>query len=178
LFEIPLLYYKYGEIMAKFGYNFNNIAYFIIAYAIFAFLTTLLREIIKDTEDMKGDEEYECETIPIKLGITNTKIVLFLICGVIMGGLGYWQYKQWESNDDISFFYFLLLLQAPFILMIYKIQKASKKSDYTLISKLNKGIMLAGLLYTIVIYTQTLKTPEQTTQPEEITPQVNISGGY
>lgn len=177
LFEIPLLYYKYGKIMAQFGLNFNFIAYFIIAYAGFAFLTTLVREIIKDTEDMKGDEAFDCETIPLKLGVPATKIILYILIGVIMSALGFIQFTQWKANDDLSFFYFLLLLQLPYAFMIYKIFKAGEKKDFSFLSKFNKAVMLAGLLYTLVIYRQMLYPAEAPPQ-EEVTPQLNINGGF
>ena len=47
------------------------------AYAAFAFVSTLAREIIKDLEDMKGDAAHDCRTLPIVLGIPKTRYGVF-----------------------------------------------------------------------------------------------------
>jgi len=52
---------------------FHERAYIIACYAIFAAYITLVREIIKDTEDMKGDARFGCKTIPIVMGVAKTK---------------------------------------------------------------------------------------------------------
>lgn len=39
-----------------------------ILYAAFAFISSLIREAIKDIEDMEGDERYGCRTMPIVWG--------------------------------------------------------------------------------------------------------------
>src|SRR5947208_952823 len=50
-----------------------------LAYGVFAFMSTLLREIIKDAEDIKGDQISDCKTLPIVLGIRKTKSILIFI---------------------------------------------------------------------------------------------------
>jgi 4-hydroxybenzoate polyprenyltransferase len=45
----------------------------VIAYALFAFCFTLIREIIKDMEDLKGDSTFGCKTLPVVVGIRKTK---------------------------------------------------------------------------------------------------------
>ena len=47
---------------------------FAFLYAGFAFLLSLVREAIKDMEDMAGDEKYGCRTMPIVWGIRATKV--------------------------------------------------------------------------------------------------------
>jgi 4-hydroxybenzoate polyprenyltransferase len=51
----------------------------ILIYALFSFFMTLVREIIKDMEDLKGDNTYGCKTLPIVWGIRKTKIALYLL---------------------------------------------------------------------------------------------------
>src|SRR5690606_19191379 len=45
----------------------------IFIYAVFAFFISLIREIVKDIEDMKGDAFHGCRTLPIVVGIRRTK---------------------------------------------------------------------------------------------------------
>ena len=55
-------------------YNLHNTL--IIIYSLFAFFMTLVREIVKDMEDMKGDTTFGCRTLPIVGGIRRTKNLL------------------------------------------------------------------------------------------------------
>lgn len=48
LFEIPLLIRQYGTVIAQYNINFNIIFNFIAGFSFFAFITTLIREILKD----------------------------------------------------------------------------------------------------------------------------------
>ncbi|MEQ1677766.1 MAG: geranylgeranylglycerol-phosphate geranylgeranyltransferase, partial [Chitinophagaceae bacterium] len=50
-------------------YKFFRLA---ILYAGFAFIISLIREAIKDMEDMPGDEKHGCRTMPIVWGINAT----------------------------------------------------------------------------------------------------------
>ena len=61
------------------GQYFSERAYLILCYAVFAGFITLVREIIKDMEDLKGDERFGCKTLPIVWGIPNTKKFIYLI---------------------------------------------------------------------------------------------------
>lgn len=58
---------------------FHQRAYIIACYAIFSAFITLVREIVKDTEDMKGDARFGCKTIPIVLGVAKTKWIIYAI---------------------------------------------------------------------------------------------------
>lgn len=58
---------------------FHQRAYIIACYAIFSAFITLVREIVKDTEDMKGDAKFGCKTIPIVLGVAKTKRIIYAI---------------------------------------------------------------------------------------------------
>ena len=45
----------------------------ILCYAAFAFIITFIREIIKDMEDMEGDQKINANTLAIKYGIEKTR---------------------------------------------------------------------------------------------------------
>ena len=47
---------------------------FTLLYAGFAFIMTVIREVIKDMEDTDGDRKYGCNTMPIAGGIPAAKI--------------------------------------------------------------------------------------------------------
>jgi len=155
LFEMPLLNQKYGLIMLSHQANFNYIFFWIVAFSFFAFLTTLLREIIKDAEDFEGDSAYGMNTLPIIIGPKNTKIVIAslilfsiaLLTGVFIRYLLY----RGISVDYVTSIYFLLFLIAPYIFLLNKIIIARTKKDYNFASRITKLIMLAGILYSFLV---------------------------
>ena len=149
LYEIPLLNRQYGEILITYNMNFNHIFAWIVGFSIFAFLTTLIREIIKDMEDIDGDWTYGSKTLPIALGTGNTKIVLGILILITISLLCYIQITK--LPDMKTFVYFLIAIQLPFVLLIYKIVAARNKKSYHFASSLTKFIMITGILYTVLV---------------------------
>ncbi len=157
IFEIPLLNKTYGEIMIARGMNFNNIIAWIGGFSFFAFLSTLIREIIKDVEDFEGDSAYGRNTLPIVLGIPATKILLILLILFQVFSLGYVYTKYLVRKpggevDLLSLGWFVLALILPFIYLLFRLVAARDKKDYHFCSNLTKIIMLAGILYSVIFY--------------------------
>jgi 4-hydroxybenzoate polyprenyltransferase len=125
---------------------------FVLGYSLFALIVSLIREIIKDMEDIEGDRWVNCKTLPIVMGINLTKTVVIVLSLTTMIMLGRIQFLQYMSNDKISFWYFLFALQLPFMVMIFIVIRARKKSEYHLASMVNKGIMFLGVLSMLVFY--------------------------
>lgn len=63
-------------------YHSNEILIYL--YALFAFCSTLIREVIKDIEDIKGDQNFGLKTLPIIWGIRRTKKFLFVLIGIFI----------------------------------------------------------------------------------------------
>ncbi len=132
---------------------------FVKIFALFAFLTTLLREIIKDIEDIKGDAKTGCRTIPIVSGVRTCKNILIFLAIVIIVFTGYFQLvmldfelfgSQYQFN--LLFAYVLLTVQIPLILLINKINIAKEKIDYQVLSRLAKFIMITGIFSMFLLY--------------------------
>ncbi len=79
LFEIPLLNREYGQEMLQHNASFNYIFAWVGGFSFFAFITTLIREVIKDAEDFEGDAAYGMKTVPIVLGILWTRIIVVVL---------------------------------------------------------------------------------------------------
>ena len=155
LFDMPLLNEKYGLIMIRNQVNFNYIFFWIVAFSFFAFLTTLLREIIKDAEDFEGDSAYGMNTLPIIIGQRSTKIVIstliLLSLGILTGVFIRFLLFRGISLDYITTGYFFLFLLIPYLILLYKIVTAVTKKDFHTASQITKFIMLAGILYSFVV---------------------------
>lgn len=125
----------------------------IVVYSFFAFSTTLIREIIKDTEDMRGDSKFKCATIPIILGVRKTKnlltsLTIGLIATLIVF-VGYYpanfQFYHTTSRGGLLM-HMLLLVFVPLLVLIYLIVVADTQSDFKRLSWFSKLIMLTGIL--------------------------------
>jgi len=119
----------------------------VMTYSLFAFFMTLIREIVKDMEDMKGDTTFGCKTLPIVWGIRKTKSFLYgtiLVFSFLVLWLDYQQLK-------ISWIYFIPLLFVPMSLLFYRLLKADTKKEFYQLSQLCKIIMLLGVCSMIFV---------------------------
>jgi 4-hydroxybenzoate polyprenyltransferase len=140
-------------IIINFVYDTSlNIA-LIISYSFFAFILTLLREIIKDAEDIRGDGKFDCKTIPIILGIRKTKSILFYLTFLFVIALFIYTTLYAASFPFINgmarggfIFYMLIAVICPLGLMLYWIRTADTTADFSRLSSLAKFIMITGLL--------------------------------
>ncbi|MBI3509842.1 MAG: geranylgeranylglycerol-phosphate geranylgeranyltransferase [Bacteroidetes bacterium] len=150
LFEIPNIYKAFPELVQGGYLDLSFASHITLIVGLFAFLVTLLREIIKDAEDYEGDLEYGCKTIPVVLGISKTKILISTLIGLVVCAIGYVQYLQFDAKDWISFIYFLVLLQVPFLFLAYRVMNAKGKNDWRFMSFIVKILMVAGISYLFV----------------------------
>jgi 4-hydroxybenzoate polyprenyltransferase len=119
----------------------------VMTYSLFAFFMTLIREIVKDMEDMKGDTTFGCKTLPIVWGIRKTKSFLYgtiLVFSFLVLWLDYQQLK-------ISWIYFIPLLFVPMSILFYRLLKADTKKEFYQLSQLCKIIMLLGICSMIFV---------------------------
>ncbi len=118
-----------------------------LIYALFAFLVSFTREIIKDIEDVKGEAAFGCSTIPVIWGIRGAKIVVYLASGLGIILLGY--YLVGYANEVVQ--YFFLALSPVYIWFIYKVNKADTQEEFHSIHRLSNFIILFGLLSIVLI---------------------------
>ncbi|MFH0866408.1 MAG: geranylgeranylglycerol-phosphate geranylgeranyltransferase [Bacteroidota bacterium] len=126
--------------------------FFLWAYVSYAFITSLIREIIKDIEDLEGDKKIGCSTLPVVMGINRTKYVLLFLCLITIVSLGYVAYSSQTKQLTLIFWYVILMLIIPFIYMMYLILKAKNKPDYNFLSNITKFIMIAGVASMALIF--------------------------
>lgn len=117
-------------------------------YAGFAFVITLIREVVKDMEDIEGDRKYGCKTMPIVLGINATKVyaavwLVVLIVVLFLVQLYVLQFGWWFW---ISAGYCLIFIILPLIKILFNLFKAQSAKDYHALSSLIKFTMLMGIL--------------------------------
>ena len=147
-YEWPALYKFYKPNVVSLP-QINIILYWVGGFALFAFLTNLTREIIKDIEDFEGDAAYGRNTVPVVIGILSAKIVsscLIVITIILL-------YLVWHFfiNDTITIIYISVAIVLPLLFVIYKIISSSEREQLHHASSLMKIVMITGVLYSVVV---------------------------
>ena len=123
-------------------------------FALFAFLLTWIREIIKDLQDQMGDRELECHSMPVVWGETGTKAfvtALIVLTLAIIGHL-WWHILPFPTAwTSLSTRYIALGIVTPLLCSIWLLWVAKIPSDYKTCQQVVKFTMLIGMLYSICI---------------------------
>lgn len=147
-YEWPAIY-KYYTINAVILPPFDFIIYWVGGFALFAFLTNLAREIIKDIEDFEGDVAYGRNTVPVIIGIISAKTVS--ICIIVITILLLYLAWHFFISDTITLIYMSVAIVLPLIFVIYKLVKSSEKMQLHGASSIMKIVMITGILYSVVV---------------------------
>jgi len=155
--QLAFLQKEYGSLVFETPIPTHFYAW-IGGFALFSFLLTLIREIIKDVEDEKGDREMECRTLPIKWGLKKTKLFLYCLTAFTVILLFLANFYFIHFNGTLTLRYILFGIVLPCIALCYLIYKASIKTDFHQASNLSKVIMFIGVMYSFVFYYLQAKT--------------------
>jgi len=117
-----------------------------IVYAGFAFIMSLIREVVKDMEDLYGDAQYQCRTMPLVWGIPVSKMFVAVWIVVCSAALFIIQLYMWQSGWWIDALYTALLIAVLLLYILRKLYRAQKPEDYHKLSNDIKWVMLTGIL--------------------------------
>ena len=123
-------------------------------FALFAFLLTWIREIVKDLQDQMGDRELECHTMPVVWGEKWTKIfvtALVVATIAIIGHLWYHVLPFPTAWNSLSTRYIAFGILIPLLGSLWLLWAAKIPSDYKTCQRLVKFTMFLGMLYSICI---------------------------
>lgn len=114
----------------------------VYAYAIFAMTIILIREVIKDIEDVKGDSTFGCQSIPVVWGIRGAKFFIFLV--IIGGSIALISFLFVINNWFVR--YYFIALMPLFIWFIFKLYHADKQQEFETLRNFTNLIILTGLI--------------------------------
>lgn len=127
----------------------------LLDYALFAFLINLVRELIKDLEDVDGDYKAGMNTLPIAIGRDRAaKVALVVMLVPLLGSIYY--VVTYLFKYELFIGYFLMFIIAPLIYITIRTFSAKSKKDYSHISNMLKLVMLFGML-SLLLYPIVLK---------------------
>ena len=123
-------------------------------FGLFAFMLSWIREIVKDMEDVMGDRELECHTMPVVWGEIPTKIFVTVLTVLTLGLVGWLWYavlpfdRSWTS---LSTRYIVLGIVIPMLCSLWLLWSAKIPSEYKTCQQVIKFAMLLGTLYSICV---------------------------
>jgi 4-hydroxybenzoate polyprenyltransferase len=131
--------------------SLSRVYKFAILYASFAFIISLVREVVKDMEDLEGDARYGRRTMPVVWGMNASRLfaatwLMMLLIALV--GIQFYilQYRWWLVVVFSTLFVIL-----PVLRVILKIYKANDSADFHKLSGMIKAIMLMGILSMILL---------------------------
>ncbi|MBL0273202.1 MAG: geranylgeranylglycerol-phosphate geranylgeranyltransferase [Chitinophagaceae bacterium] len=123
-----------------------------LLYAGFAFIISLIREAIKDMEDMPGDARYGCRTMPVVWGVNVTKVYVAVWLIVLMAVLVILQVYVLQFNWWLAIAYSVPAIIFPLGIILFKLRKSETTGQFHRLSILTKLVMLTGILSMIFFY--------------------------
>jgi len=122
-----------------------SITFVVLVYAGFAFLVSLVREIVKDMEDVAGDAATGCRTLPVVYGTRTALGLSQILLGVVFVLLvifAVWLFKQ---KLTITALYYMALAGLLVWVLIFRLHKMVDTTRLRTLSRQLKLLMLAGI---------------------------------
>lgn len=129
----------------------QKILRYVLIYAGFAFIVSLIREVVKDMEDVEGDRRYQCNTMPIAWGIHTSKVFTGVWIVVLFSAIIIIQLYVLQKGWWVSVLYCGAFILTPMMVFSKKLFIAKDKEQFAEISKWIKVVMLTGILSLVVI---------------------------
>ena len=131
---------------------YKNLYPQIFAHATFLFLLLLIREMIKDLENIKGDIANDYHTIPVIFGEAfSKKIIAFLTVSTIIPV--YFLVDIYEVGYMVIYFYVSLIVLIFFLNLLWK---ANDKSSYLVLHNILKFLVVSGVFCIVLINPEVL----------------------
>ncbi|MCX2679920.1 geranylgeranylglycerol-phosphate geranylgeranyltransferase [Galbibacter sp. EGI 63066] len=124
--------------------NFDPV---IFVHATFLFLIILIREKVKDLENMKGDMAQNYKTIPVVYGERVSKIVITVLTALTLIP-AYLLITRFEIGYMHIFFYGCIFLLLIFVILLWR---SSVKMHYLLLHNILKFIIVSGVFSILLI---------------------------
>lgn len=151
LFEFFMLLKNSGDFVNVIN-QLGAINKYVWAYALFAFLVSLFREMLKDIQDMKGDMTTGYRTLPIIWGTQLARSIIATVIILTIALLGFAQWFLYHKGQILPFWYLMLAVQTILVYLLYQVIVTKENQSYGFLGTTAKIIMLAGILSMELIY--------------------------
>ena len=144
--------YSFADAFVNVEYEQIKFFRFAILYAGFAFMISLVREAVKDIEDMAGDAKFGCKTMPILWGVNATKVYVAVWVTILTAMLVVIQVYVLQFQWWLAVVYCGIFILIPLAGIFRNLIKATSTKDFHQLSNLTKTVMLTGIFSMIFFY--------------------------
>ncbi len=116
----------------------------IIWFAACAFYLNLIREVVKDIQDINGDKKGGRNTVPILLGRTTATTLVFVMGVFMLVGILWFSYNFLYQFTWVAG-YFVFFIGGPLLYFCIKSWNTSMPKDYKIMSTVLKIAMFTGV---------------------------------
>ena len=147
------------KVLEYHGWNFSGYVFdarklfkLTMLYSGFAFVLSLIREVVKDIEDMNGDARYNCRTMPIAWGLPATRVFIGVWMVVLISTIFISIFYAFQSGWKVGSVYSFIFILIPLFYIMIKLLKAESVKDYRKLSLAIKFTMFAGIISMIFFF--------------------------
>lgn len=126
---------------------YGNLDVVIFVHASFLFLVIMMRELVKDLENIKGDLAQNYKTIPIVLGEQSSKWFLTALAGLTIIPI-YFLVNHFPIGHMYLYFYASVMMLLIFLLVLWR---SKKKIHYLLLHNILKLVIVAGVFCILLL---------------------------
>ena len=144
---VPLIFDHDINGLWEIEFNLTTINGICWTYTLFAFLLTLLREVIKDGEDIVGDQAVESKTLAVVAGLRPTKVVCLLITLLTIITVGSISFLELSKNISFLTVLFPSLILIPLSYFLIQLKKSNKSTDFSKLSLHLKVVFLGASIW-------------------------------
>jgi 4-hydroxybenzoate polyprenyltransferase len=116
------------------------------SYIIFSFFISLIREVVKDMQDVEGDRISGMKTYPIMVGIKGAKVLVYIFCGMEILFCGLYSFFAFWMADMYASCIIMGLISISLFFLINRLSRAKSSDEFGTCSIWLKYIMFAGVI--------------------------------
>lgn len=117
-----------------------------LLFMIFAFVATLLRELVKDLEDLRGDKQEGRLTVPVLLGVATSRKLAVVLGIMVIVSILFPVFLGWPAFVQPPMLICIGLLLLALIVIVYQLTRANQHvEDYRKLSLQIKFLLVGGL---------------------------------
>ncbi len=116
-----------------------------VLFMVFAFVATLLRELVKDLEDLRGDRQEGRRTLPVLLGVATTRRLAIVLGVMVSLSILSPVFLGWPAFLQPPMLICIALLLLAVLVITGQLIYARRQPDYHRLSTQIKLLLIGGL---------------------------------
>jgi 4-hydroxybenzoate polyprenyltransferase len=146
IYDLHELRESYSDMLVDPIIYFERMWSWVFLLSGFAFILTLVREAVKDIEDLEGDIEGNYHTLPIARGVPFTRRYILGLLGLFSALLGFGIFKLYSGGNSLLIIPIIATIIIPLMVCFVSIARAEQKHDFHRSGVHVKVLMLGGLV--------------------------------